>query len=281
MLEVLEQLVKANTLQQVWQLHCNRMATFGFDRLIYGYTRFATPNSVGELMDAVFLTNHDPGYFAQFIEERMFLHAPLTRWARENDSGYCSWGALWQHPEELTQKELEVIAFNRQMGVTAGYTVAVPTPSDRSHALFALTGQPDLTQGDLDVIWADKGKEIEVMCNLTHLKIASLPIETNRPKLSRRQLEVLEWVAEGKSNQDVATIMGVSVPTIEKHLRLAREKLGVDTTAQAIAKITFLNQFHVRSSNDSGSMKLNDEADEGSAVSRRLRSNEYTSSGAH
>jgi LuxR family transcriptional regulator len=75
--------------------------------------------------------------------------------------------------------------------------------------------------------------------------------------------------------------MGVSVPTIEKHLRLAREKLGVDTTAQAIAKITFLNQFHVRSSNDSGSMKLNDEADEGSAVSRRLRSNEYTSSGAH
>lgn len=271
MLDVLEHIVRARTLQQVWQLHCDRMATFGFDRLIYGYTRFATPNSVGELIDALFLTNHNPTYFRQFIEERMFLHAPLTRWARENESGYCSWGALWTRPEDLTEKELEVIAFNRAMNVTAGYTVAVPTASDRSHALFALTGAYGLTQQDLDEIWAENGKEIDVLCNIVHLKIASLPIETNRPKLSKRQLEVLEWVSEGKSNQDVATIMDVSVPTIEKHLRLAREKLGVDTTAQAIAKITFLNQIHVRSS-QGGAVQLNDDVDDGSSyVSRRLR----------
>jgi LuxR family transcriptional regulator len=272
MLEILEQLVRARSLQQVWQLHCTRMETFGFDRLIYGFTRFATPNSVGELMDALFLTNHNPEYFEQFIEERMFLHAPLTRWAREHESGYCSWGALWTRPEDLTEKELSVISFNRAMNVHAGYTVAVPTPSARSHALFALAGQKDLSQGELDRIWADHGKEIEILCNLVHLKIASLPIETNRPKLSKSQLEVLEWVSEGKSNQDVATIMGVSVPTIEKHLRLAREKLGVDTTPQAIAKITFLNQIHVRSSEQAESIKLNDDADEAAGFGRRLRS---------
>lgn len=257
MLDFLDQLVRTSSLQHVWHLNCVRMKTYGFDRLIYGYTKFATQHGVGELEDALFLTNHDPDYFNEFIGGKMFLHAPLTRWARQNRSGSTSWGSIWTHRESLTREELEVISFNQQMGVTAGYTIAVPTPSPRSYALFALTGARGHSQSDLDRIWTEFGREIEVLCNLVHLKIASLPIETNRTKLSKRQLEALEWVAEGKSNQDVATIMGVSVPTIEKHLRLAREKLGVETTPQAVAKLTFLNQMYVRSHGDT--FRLNDE----------------------
>lgn len=257
MLEFLDQLVRTNSLQHVWHLHCVAMRSYGFDRLIYGYTKFATPNGIGELEDALFLTNHDPDYFNDFINGRMFLHAPLTRWVRDNQSGSCSWGTLWTRPDTLTAEELDVIAFNRQMGVTAGYTVAIPTSSPKSYALFALTGARGKSQADLDAIWEDHGREVEIICNLTHLKLSSLPIETKRTKLSKRQMEALEWVADGKSNQDVATIMGVSVPTIEKHLRLAREKLGVETTPQAVAKLTFLNQMYVRS--DAEMLFLNEE----------------------
>ncbi|MBV7409838.1 LuxR family transcriptional regulator [Maritimibacter sp. DP1N21-5] len=252
-------LVRAKSLQQVWSLLSSEMALYGFDRLIYGFTRFATPNGVGALEDALFLTSHDRQYFNRFIGDRMFLHAPLTRWVQENKVGSCSWGALWTKPEDLRPEERDVVAFNIAMGVTAGYTIAVPTPSPRSYALFALTGMRGLTQKDLDETWAAHGPEIEVKCNLAHLKIASLPIDTARTKLSRRQLEVLEWVALGKSNQDVATIMGVSVPTVEKHLRNAREKLVVDTTAQAVAKLTFLNQMYV-SATEGTEMDLNREA---------------------
>jgi LuxR family transcriptional regulator len=241
-------LVRATTLQQVWNLLCVELSAYGFDRLIYGFTRFATPSGVGPLEDALFLTSHDKDYFERFIGDRMFLDAPLTRWVQENRSGSCSWGQIWKKPQDLRPQEREVVAFNIAMGVTAGYTVAIPTPSPRSYALFALTGKRGLTQQDLDDTWARHGEEIEVICNLAHLKFASLPIDTARTKLSRRQMEVLEWVALGKSNQDVATIMGVSVPTIEKHLRVAREKLVVETTAQAIAKLTFLNQMYVSTS---------------------------------
>jgi hypothetical protein len=45
--------------------------------------------------------------------------------------------------------------------------------------------------------------------------------------------------------QDVACIMGVSPAMVEKHLRLAREALDVDTTAQAVAKAAMMNLiFH-------------------------------------
>ena len=48
---------------------------------------------------------------------------------------------------------------------------------------------------------------------------------SRRRALSPRQRESLEWVADGKTTQDVALLMGVSAAMVEKHLRLAREAL--------------------------------------------------------
>jgi DNA-binding CsgD family transcriptional regulator len=48
-------------------------------------------------------------------------------------------------------------------------------------------------------------------------------------------------VADGKTMQDVALLMGVSSAMVEKHLRLARDALDVETTAQAVAKSALMN----------------------------------------
>ena len=37
--------------------------------------------------------------------------------------------------------------------------------------------------------------------------------------------------------------MGLTPATVEKHLRLARETMGVETTAQAVLKAAFQNQM--------------------------------------
>ena len=39
--------------------------------------------------------------------------------------------------------------------------------------------------------------------------------------------------------------MGLTSATVEKYLRLAREALDVDTTAQAVLKASFQNQIYV------------------------------------
>jgi LuxR family transcriptional regulator len=78
-----------------------------------------------------------------------------------------------------------------------------------------------------------------------HLKIMTLPVSLPNQALTRRQREALEWVGDGKTMQDIAQIMGLTQATIEKHLRLARETLNVETTAQAVAKAAFQNQMFV------------------------------------
>jgi len=54
--------------------------------------------------------------------------------------------------------------------------------------------------------------------------------------LSRRQAEVLSWIAEGKTNDEIATILGMSERTVEKHVEHILRKLGVETRTAAAAQ---------------------------------------------
>jgi DNA-binding NarL/FixJ family response regulator len=57
---------------------------------------------------------------------------------------------------------------------------------------------------------------------------AQKPVE-----LSARELEVLKGVVEGKTNQEIAFQLGISVKTIEKHLDGIFTKLGVASRVEA------------------------------------------------
>lgn len=53
--------------------------------------------------------------------------------------------------------------------------------------------------------------------------------------LTAREAEVLSWLAKGKTNRDIAEILGISRHTVSKHLEHLFEKLGVETRAAASA----------------------------------------------
>ena len=53
--------------------------------------------------------------------------------------------------------------------------------------------------------------------------------------LTPREAEVLSWLAKGKTNRDIADILGMSPRTVNKHLEHIFEKLGVETRTAAAA----------------------------------------------
>lgn len=64
------------------------------------------------------------------------------------------------------------------------------------------------------------------------------------PSLSRRETEIMQWIAAGKQQQDIGDILGISPRTVEVHLRSAREKLGALTTAQAVGRAIGLDLIY-------------------------------------
>lgn len=237
-------LTNVASIEEIWDKHCRTMANFGFDRLMYGFTRFRTAHSLGDPNDFILLTNHSRDYADPFISEGHYHTAPMVRWALQND-GWCSWSVLADRLRsgDMTEAESKVLEFNASMGVVSGYTISFRSVSSRAKGAIALTARADLTQADADQIWAKYGDLIVLMNNIVHLKILTLPYVPPNQSLTSRQREALQWVGDGKTMQDIAAIMGLTQATVEKHLRLAREALNVETTAQAVMKASFQNQM--------------------------------------
>lgn len=55
--------------------------------------------------------------------------------------------------------------------------------------------------------------------------------------LTRRETEVVAWVAKGKTNEQIGLILGVSPRTVQKHLEHIFVKLGVETRTAAAAVV--------------------------------------------
>jgi DNA-binding NarL/FixJ family response regulator len=67
---------------------------------------------------------------------------------------------------------------------------------------------------------------------------AEAPVEfSSELGLTTREGEVLSWLSKGKTNRDIAQILGLSPRTVDKHLEQIYSKLGVEnrTAAAAIA----------------------------------------------
>ena len=52
--------------------------------------------------------------------------------------------------------------------------------------------------------------------------------------LSPREIEVLKWIAEGKSNKEIAALLFISEGTVKTHVLSIHEKLGVGDRTEAV-----------------------------------------------
>lgn len=128
-------------------------------------------------------------------------------------------------PGELLPEEVRVwLAVKISAPATAAQAVSILAPGDVSATRrldFALIGQMGEDELLLRVVEQDSGRDVDRL--------------QARVKLTRRESEVLLWLARGKSNRHIAQILNVSYRTVNKHLEQMYPKLGVETRTAAVA----------------------------------------------
>ncbi|MGJ7546588.1 response regulator transcription factor [Variovorax sp. LT1R16] len=153
-----------------------------------------------------------------------------TALARELLLRYCGTSApqappavlewLARHLPDAQQRQIEPPALSIALG-----------PSALSLRLHQQTGHDD--DGD---DWLIIMRELS---DTSVIEAMSLGL-----KLTAREAEVLYWVVKGKTNRDIAEIVGSSPATVKKHLERVYVKLGVETrTAAAGAAIKRLREL--------------------------------------
>jgi DNA-binding CsgD family transcriptional regulator len=93
-----------------------------------------------------------------------------------------------------------------------------------------------------------RGKAMRLLCSkLSESRVITLvpapAAETGGDSLSPREKEVLQLVARGFTTHRVARRLGVSPSTARTHVEHIRDKLGVRTRSQAVAKALAMGEI--------------------------------------
>jgi len=81
--------------------------------------------------------------------------------------------------------------------------------------------------------------DFDMLAAIINARLAGVARNGVWPKtvaLNDREVEVLTWVARGKTSMEIAQILGLSKRTVDFHIDNARDKLGTSTRTEAVLK---------------------------------------------
>ena len=84
-------------------------------------------------------------------------------------------------------------------------------------------------------------REPNLICVLLEQKEEAVESNDMRGRLTQRQIEVLSWVARGKTNAEIARILSLKTKTIGKYLERIFPKLGVENRTAAASFVLGTN----------------------------------------
>lgn len=144
----------------------------------------------------------------------------------------------WATLPRIEKKVQKLFAEARDAGVGyQGLTIPVRGPVNGLWALFiATSNEPDR---DWSARRYELAKDLVHVAHYVHqrafqLNVEDTPVDLN--VITRREIEALEWAAEGKTLQDTAVLMRISVETVKSHLDSARFKLQAINRIHAVTK---------------------------------------------
>jgi len=151
---------------------------------------------------------------------------------------------LWQTP--LAARLLE-----RYFGAGTGQAPARLTAWLHEAAAARAAGQdaPSLLQGRADgrllaSLYERQSDAVWLVVLREESDESAIALLAGAFRLTRREAEVLYWISQGKTNRDIADILGMSPRTANKHQEHIFGKLGVETRTAAAALA--VNKVHGR-----------------------------------
>ncbi|MBY8332851.1 helix-turn-helix transcriptional regulator [Qipengyuania pacifica] len=168
-----------------------------------------------------------PEWMRRYLERDFDLIDPVSTAATTRNEV----GTLGELLKQLTVNDVGRLFVEEatRMGLTDG--LAIPTSGLRHARGFF--GVDNVAAEDLAKV------DRSLMCAVAqhaHLRIDRIEEEHGAgiDGLSPREAEILNWVAAGKSNPEIAMILGISEATVGTHLKRLFTKLGVHDRVSAV-----------------------------------------------
>ena len=139
-----------------------------------------------------------------------------------------------------TRSHILLLITDDGVGFDTSTTHSAESPTVRGVGMASMRESAGLAGGSVHVHSApDLGTQIEVCIPFHHgpkqdPALIERPPDEEPPTLTNRELEVLQILANGGRNKDIAAEMSVSLPTVKFHIENLYHKLDVRTRAELV-----------------------------------------------
>jgi len=201
---------------------------YGFDKVLFGMSG----SRHARLENAFIQTNYPPKWRERYDAERYAYTDPVVRHCMASTLPLVWQPELFRSP---SQRALYDEACSH--GVRSGVTFPMHGPNGEFGLLSFASGQePDahFTREVHDML-PDLAL-IRDYAFASGVRFCPPVASEAAPKLTPRELEVLNWVMVGKSSWEISKITGCSEATVNFHMGNIRQKFNVNTRQQAVVR---------------------------------------------
>lgn len=183
---------------------------------------------------AIRLDNYPPAWVEYFDGQRLGPSDPVHRASQLTNVGF-SWSRL---PDmvDLSPRDLEILKRSRRAGIGEGFTVPAHIPGESAGSCSFATAWGQ----EIRVEWLPLTQLVGAFAFAGARQLSGMrKLMADRPRLTDRQRDCIYWASRGKSDWEIAQILGLSHDTVIQHLKQARERYGVGKRAQLTVHALF------------------------------------------
>ncbi|MED5431969.1 MAG: PA1136 family autoinducer-binding transcriptional regulator [Pseudomonadota bacterium] len=213
-------LERSESLQRIQEAVRTFAGELGYDRFVL----FSASSSLDELVDRIYWVEGDWFGDGKEVDARTYVRrCPVTRHILDIGEPF-----FWTKVLDREGEHYRIVRRPSGKGIH-GLQVPIFGP-------LGLEGAMSLGGETLDASAAARLSLslVATRAFLAARRLVDAPKGDTPRRLSDREREVLAWTAAGWRQADIAATLGLSNRTVENHLRKARQRLGVATTAEAI-----------------------------------------------
>jgi DNA-binding CsgD family transcriptional regulator len=194
-------------------------------------------SSSAVLASEVFGFSGDDAHWWRFPQ--LALTSPLPMACRfESEPFWCNAQGIRTRSANLLLAGLDLSNFRERALTSAAIVAPIHLPFGQIAAASFLS--PDPAIEDLSEAFDAHGEALALLARVfvaSYVKVTERrPASIATVTLSKREVECLRWAAAGKTNEEIAIILGLKRTTIRFHIRLAAQKLDAVNRDQALFK---------------------------------------------
>lgn len=162
------------------------------------------------------LDNYPAAWVREWLERGFDQADPVHAASRRSPGGFA-WSKL-ACTVRLSKVQRLILKRSRTFGIGAGFTVPVSLPGEPA-ATFSFAVE---TGNDLPGQRLACAEQLAVHAFAAARRLRRRSSEANRPRLSPRQIQCLRLLAAGKSDWEIALILGIAHETARQYVKSAR-----------------------------------------------------------